>query len=418
MGVRLRLRRGGAGRALASLKHSKHTMAIFKNLATQALGATHKRIFGLDLLRAVAIFITVYGHAVMLVPPAYQSWHNLPASAIDGVNIFFVLSGYLIGGILLKALIDPYKPFGLRHFWLRRWLRTLPAYLVVLGSVVAVAAAQHKLPAEVWRYFCFSQNLSSPHPAFFPEGWSLAVEEWFYLLFPVTVLMLVGLFRNRQLALAATIALFLLLPLVFKYYQYRQGQGLDAALWDAYYRRVVAARLDAIALGVLGCYVQHYHASLWRGLRRPGLWLAAGLLVITFLYPKLGPNVLFYNVWLRPLLEGLTVLLVLPYCAQLRYAQYTPAMRGLTLLSLISYSMYLLNKSVLIKLVLLPLTQTVLTPHFGAAGWVIAYVLYWGLLLVGALLLYTYVEQPFMRLRDSWAKPPRVVRAAELATQP
>jgi len=394
-------------------------MPTLSTLATRALGSPHSRIFGLDLLRAVAILITVYGHAAMLVPPAYRSWHNLPASAIDGVNIFFVLSGYLIGGILLRALLDERKPFSISHFWLRRWLRTLPAYLVVLGSVVAVAAAQHRLPAEVWRYFCFSQNLSTPHPAFFPEGWSLAVEEWFYLLFPLTVLLLVALLRNRRLALAGTIGLFLVLPLVFKYAQYQQGKGLDAALWDAYYRRVVAARLDAIALGVLACYVQHYHAGLWRGLRRPGLWLAAGLLAITFLYPKLGPNVLFYNVWLRPLLEGLTVLLVLPFCAQLRYAHYTPAMRGLTLLSLISYSMYLLNKSVLIKLVLLPLTQAVLTPRLGAAGWLVAYALYWALLLGGALLLYTYVEQPFMRLRDAWAKPhPAPAAGAALAAQP
>jgi peptidoglycan/LPS O-acetylase OafA/YrhL len=380
-------------------------MSILSALASRALGSTHNRIFGLDLLRAVAIFITVYGHAVMLVPPAYQSWHNLPVSAIDGVNIFFVLSGYLIGGILLKALLDARKPFSLGHFWMRRWLRTLPAYLVVLGGAVAVAAAQGKLPAEVWRYFCFSQNLVAPHPTFFPEGWSLAVEEWFYLLFPVTVLVLAGVTRSRRAAMAGTIALFLTLPLVFKYYQYQQGKGLDAALWDSYYRRVVAARLDAIALGVLACYLQHYHAGLWRGLRRPGLALAAGLLVVTFLYPKLGPNVLFYNVWLRPLLEGLTVLLVLPFFSQLRYAHYTPTMRGLTLLSLISYSMYLLNKSILIKLVLTPLTHSVLTPHLGAGGWLVAYALYWVLLLVGALLLYTYVEVPFMKLREVFEKP-------------
>jgi peptidoglycan/LPS O-acetylase OafA/YrhL len=119
----------------------------------------------------------------------------------------------------------------------------------------------------------------------------------------------------------------------------------------------------------------------------------------------LGPHVLFYNVWLRPLLEGLTVLLVLPFFSQLRYQHYTPAMRGLTLLSLISYSMYLLNKSVLIKLVLAPLTQAVLTPRLGPAGWLVAYGLYWVLLLGGALLLYTYVEVPFMKLRDVFEKP-------------
>ena len=211
---------------------------------------------------------------------------------------------------------------------------------------------------------------------------------------------------------------FLTLPLVFKYYQYQQGKGLDAALWDGYYRRVVAARVDAIALGVLACYLQHYHAGLWRGLRRPGLALAVGLLAVTFLYPKLGPNVLFYNVWLRPLLEGLTVLLVLPFFSQLRYAHYTPVMRGLTLLSLISYSMYLLNKSLLIKLVLAPLEKSVLTPHLGAAGWLVAYGLYWVLLLGGALLLYTYVEVPFMKLREVFEKPKTFVStpASELAT--
>lgn len=85
---------------------------------------------------------------------------------------------------------------------------------------------------------------------------------------------------------------------------------------------------------------------------------------------------MFYNVWPRPLLEGSTVLLVLPCFSQLRYAHYTPAMRGLTLLSLIFYSMYLLNKLVLIKLVLGPLAQSVLTPHLGAAGWLVAYALY------------------------------------------
>jgi len=90
-------------------------MPTLKTVAAQALGSTHKRIFGLDLLRAVATFITVYAHAVLLVPPAYQSWHNLPVSAIDGVNIFFVLSGYLIGGILPKVLLDERKPFVISY---------------------------------------------------------------------------------------------------------------------------------------------------------------------------------------------------------------------------------------------------------------------------------------------------------------
>ena len=380
-------------------------MPALRTLAAEALRAQPNRVFGFDLLRAAAILITVYGHAAMLLPPALQSWHNLPASVIDGVNIFFVLSGYLIGGILLRALLDEHKPFSLLHFWMRRWLRTLPAYLLVLGTAVAVAAWQHRLPAGVGRYFVFSQNLMSAHPTFFPEGWSLAVEEWFYLLFPVSVLLGAALVRNRRWAFAGAIGLLLVLPPLFKLYEYRQGLGLSAATWDAVYRRIVAARLDAIALGVLGCYVQHYHAALWQRLRRPGLLAAGALLVITFLYPKLGPGVLVYNIWFRPLLECLSVLLVLPFAAQLRVARATGLTRGITLISLISYSMYLLNKSILIKLVLLPLLHAVLTPALGPAGWLVAYTLYWGLLLGGALLLYSYVEVPFMNLRGAFEKP-------------
>ena len=380
-------------------------MPALRTLAAAALRAQPNRVFGFDLLRAAAILITVYGHAALLLPPGLRSWHNLPASAIDGVNIFFVLSGYLIGGILLRGLLHERKPFSLLHFWMRRWLRTLPAYLLVLGVAVAVAAGQHRLPAGVGRYFVFGQNLTSVHPAFFPEGWSLAVEEWFYLLFPVSVLLGAALVRHRRWAFAGAIGLLLVLPPLFKLYEYRQGLGLSPATWDAVYRRIVAARLDAIALGVLGCYVQHYHAGLWRWLRRPGLLAAGALLGITLLYPKLGPGVLFYNIWFRPLLECLAVLLVLPYAAQLRVARATGLTRGITLISLISYSMYLLNKSILIKLVLLPLLHAVLTPALGAAGWPVAYALYWGLLLSGALLLYSYVEVPFMNLRAVFEKP-------------
>ena len=61
--------------------------------------------------------------------------------------------------------------------------------------------------------------------------------------------------------------------------------------------------------------------------------------------------------------------------------------------------------AILIKLVLLPLLQAVLMPALEPAGWLVAYAPYWGLLLGGALLLYSYVEVPFMNLRGAFEKP-------------
>jgi peptidoglycan/LPS O-acetylase OafA/YrhL len=390
---------------------------LMKNLVAQALD-TPNRIFGLDVLRALAIFITVFGHAALLVPAPLRSWHNVWVTPIDGVNIFFVLSGYLIGGILFKALVDEHRPFSLRYFWMRRWLRTIPAYLVVLTLALLLSVwSQQPLPRELARYFWFGQNLLAPHPEFFAEGWSLAVEEWFYLLFPVVILVMAAAGLGPRRALLLTIALFLVLPPAFKLYQYQQGLGLNAAQWDTFYRRIVAARLDAIAVGVLARYAHLHYAEWWHRCRRPGLGLAAGLLLVTFLYPKLGAHELFYNVWLRPVLECAVVVLVLPYSAHLKTSRLSPALtRAVLLLSVLSYSMYLLNETVLIKLMLLPLERAVLQPWLGTYGWLVAYALYWGLLGGGALLLHHFVEQPFMRLRNVFEPSPTPAPAA--APQP
>jgi peptidoglycan/LPS O-acetylase OafA/YrhL len=96
-----------------------------------SLGNTGNRVFGLDLLRFIAILMVLLGHGKMVLPqhikPIFDDF------LLDGVAIFFVLSGFLIGGILIKQLEREQPTLGgLTHFWKRRWMRTLPAYLVVL----------------------------------------------------------------------------------------------------------------------------------------------------------------------------------------------------------------------------------------------------------------------------------------------
>src|ERR1043165_8912860 len=86
-----------------------------------------QRIFGLDILRAFAILSVVWVHGGELLPPAVQRYYRLLSP--DGVSVFFVLSGYLIGGILIRTLAQ--EGAGVRtlwRFWARRWLRTLPNY--------------------------------------------------------------------------------------------------------------------------------------------------------------------------------------------------------------------------------------------------------------------------------------------------
>jgi peptidoglycan/LPS O-acetylase OafA/YrhL len=145
------------------------------------------RIFGLDVLRFLAIFMVLLGHSLAFVPePIKKSVHPV---MLDGVAIFFVLSGFLIGGILIRilnkenAITFP----NLVDFWKIRWMRTRPAYLVVLIFLLCYTAIVYpdKIPPQWFKFFFFAQNLFVQRPGFFAEAWSLSIEEWFYLSVPL-----------------------------------------------------------------------------------------------------------------------------------------------------------------------------------------------------------------------------------------
>src|SRR5258708_1726234 len=105
-------------------------MEIFK---TQT---EHKRIYGLDILRAIAILLVLYSHSIPFLSGIFSS-KLLSLPIIDGVSIFFVLSGFLIGGILIKIIEkEGVSKVGLLNFWIRRWMRTLPLYYFVLTLLI------------------------------------------------------------------------------------------------------------------------------------------------------------------------------------------------------------------------------------------------------------------------------------------
>ena len=92
---------------------------------------TTTRNFGLDLFRALAIILVVLSHGKFLLNGT--ALENFPFfKMLDGVDLFFVLSGFLIGGIILRTMSEGWNWRGVAHFWKRRWLRTLPNYYFIL----------------------------------------------------------------------------------------------------------------------------------------------------------------------------------------------------------------------------------------------------------------------------------------------
>ena len=189
--------------------------------------SSQQRIYGLDILRALAILFVMVEHGRFLLPvelfPNPQFFFL--KLYLDGVSIFFVLSGFLIGQIILKVFSDDQiRLRTLADFWMRRWVRTLPNYflvlclLLLLGSLFNAAYTTN----GTWKYFLFVQNFNSPHPPFFGEAWSLSIAEWFYLLLPVLLIAGAKLLKWRvRKTLMSGALVFILLPLACLLYTSR-----------------------------------------------------------------------------------------------------------------------------------------------------------------------------------------------------
>ncbi len=158
------------------------------------------RVPELDSIRAVAILMVVFWHWIHIPGLATGKLHMLTRMTWSGVDLFFVLSGYLIGGILLQNRNSSsyYKPF-----FVRRLCRIIPLYFVVLCVALLLASAfvlsrfpelapafGWRLPA--WAFFLQIQNIIMALNGQFPQQaltvtWSLALEEQFYLILPFLI---------------------------------------------------------------------------------------------------------------------------------------------------------------------------------------------------------------------------------------
>ncbi|MEP6572969.1 MAG: acyltransferase [Gemmatimonadota bacterium] len=166
------------------------------------------RIPSLDGLRAIAVGLVILSH--LTGSAGFPAISIYPATGLTGVRLFFVISGFLITGILQSE----YRRSGtvrLGRFYLRRTFRIFPPYYAFL-FLVAVGGALGFFPVP-WRSLlrCAAYLSNYGSPAGYPLGhaWSLAVEEQFYLMWPA-LLLLLGLARARW----ATIVILLAVPIV------------------------------------------------------------------------------------------------------------------------------------------------------------------------------------------------------------
>ena len=350
------------------------------------------RYFGLDLMRTFAIILVVLSHGAFLLEGSFLD--GFPYIKImDGVDLFFVLSGFLIGGILLKE-INRQETFGIQallKFLVRRWFRTLPNYyLILLLNVVLVyfGIVKEDISMFNWKFLLFAHNLFDGFYGFFWESWSLSVEEWFYLIFPVLSLFVLKFVRPMQTYFLLSLAM-ILIPLYLRHIAY--DPGLDDFWFDVNRRKVVVFRLDSIAYGLLAAWINYYFLRIWKKISISSfiLGILLILLINTIDYPSTG---YFSQVFLFSI-TPLAAMLFLPLLSVWKSSKSHVA-KGIVHISRISYSMYLIN---------LGIVAAILRDNIKIdGGWlgILMYLLFWISVVFLSGLLYRYFEKPVMDLRD------------------
>jgi peptidoglycan/LPS O-acetylase OafA/YrhL len=359
-------------------------------------GTQHERIHGLDLLRTAAIFLVIVWH----LPHSVYPFHWRPATWA-GVDLFFVLSGYLIGSQLLRPYTNNLRPSYL-DFFLRRAIRILPAYLVVL--LIYFTIPQFREQPNIspsWKFLTFTQNLGldAHTTGAFSHAWSLCVEEHFYLVLPIVVFWFM---RRPSLTkaglLTAAIVLFGLIVRSFLWMRYiapidTRGWRLGNEYLETIYYPTYT-RLDGLLVGVLLAATKLFRPAWWTKITSHGnALLGAGILILTVSFWicqnmfSLATAIVGY-----PLLAtgfGLLVLSSLSKGSVLAKHRVIGATTGATL----AYSTYLTHKEVM------HLDQLYLGRVLPLDG-MVGLLVYGFSFLVVASMLYFGIERPCLKLRD------------------
>lgn len=331
-----------------------------------------RRVLELDGLRGVAVLIVVGAHATMISMRYSLQGGNL------GVDIFFVLSGFLITSLLLSEF-QTTGHLDFHAFYLRRALRLLPAVTVLcLADAIYFTLKGHpvreilKAVLAVQLYVVnFAEAYGWP-VSFGPLGhaWSLSIEEQFYLLWPLLLFALLRIAPNRARLAAALLgcAVFVAAWRGFLFYQTgsfnRVYHGLDT-------------RLDAL---LLGCAV-----ALWPRAVHVSKSLA-GTCAVFILWQAIRPSTTINPFYGQMFAVSASVAVILLYLKTNTAAVL--CVPALTWIGRVSYSLYLWHVPVL-----MPIRQSQLSAPM-------KYALYLLGSFGAAALSYYLIEQPFLRFKD------------------
>lgn len=356
---------------------------------------TKTRNVGLDVMRAVGTVAVFTAHSFYIFKGVASAMIDYFYLLRDAIELFFVLSGFLIGNMLLKEY-EKQKTFtftSVKIFLIRRWFKTLPPYYVaiVLQLLLGWLLMPDLLKDFSFKFLFFLQNIQSADFFFFPASYSLSIEEWFYLLFPLS--MVVSLLVLPKVSLKHMVPVICLLFIVAATLM-RVKQYNAHYYWDAVLRKSVLTRIDASIYGIIGAWIYYYKREIFEKFSTI-LFLVAVLLFFPFIYyAKTNPetfitHVLYFNI------VPICFMLMLPGFYYLKPKSHRFSNIS-THLSMVSYSFYLVHLTPILFILLYYWKPESIAEAF--CEWA----LYLLVVILATHLLYKFVEEPALRWREKW----------------
>ena len=333
----------------------------------------------------MAIVLVMIGHAGQIVQFRFPAVTPYVNTGSFGVDLFFVLSGFLIGGILLRLGEDLRSPRTFAGFWVSRALRTLPSYYLFVAVNVAVRLLVYKFPFQSWRtvapYLVFGQSLFHRPDWFFVESWSLCVEEWFYLLLPVALCASLQFARRMVPAYCAFVAVMIASSVCLRAAMRPMDMEALAVVYHA----------DALGLGLAAAVLAATVPALWRRSAPALAALGAALAAFTYAYtvrPHDEGSLL--GCAGVPLLRAAGYALLLPWAAGLKAAGRGWFEAAAAAVARWSYSLYLTN------FLFSVIAMLFVMPRLGVTAAVLAML---GASFLASAALYRWFERPVLEMR-------------------
>lgn len=301
------------------------------------------RNLGLDVIRGIAILLVLLSHGRMF-------FHNLNLQPLSfggfyGVQIFFVLSGYLIGLILIKNHIESNQSIKgwLAFFYISRWFRTFPLYFILLAFLSILGANIN------WQYLLFLQNFSDAVLNKWAVTWSLTIEEWFYFCTPLLLIVSSRIVSKKHSYLLVVLSIILLELLArVLLWVYTKNHTMSE------FRKTIYLQMDSLAVGMLLAYLNNYKIKIYNMLASTCVFLLGIFFVIFTLviyayygYGDITYEKSFFCSTLYFDVAAFSVFLVIPFIKE-RFNVSNKLTRFLQYNALISYSLYLIHYKIFI----------------------------------------------------------------------